>query len=39
VFGSLTLGGYDTSKFIENNVTWEMSEDFKDLTVQIEAIV
>jgi hypothetical protein len=38
VFGSLTLGGYDMSKFIENNVTWEMSEDFKDLTVQIETI-
>ena len=39
VLGSLVLGGYDTSKFIPNDVTFRFaSEDIRDLTVQLEAI-
>ncbi|CZR63792.1 uncharacterized protein PAC_13689 [Phialocephala subalpina] len=39
VLGSLSLGGYDKSKFVENGVTWPFnSEDARDLTVQIESI-
>jgi len=39
VFGSLTLGGYDSSKFIPNNLTWDLAPaDDRDLVVQIEGI-
>jgi len=39
VLGSLTLGGYDSSKFIPNNLTFAFAEEQnRDLTVQIEAI-
>ncbi|KAE8454657.1 hypothetical protein EG329_000280 [Mollisiaceae sp. DMI_Dod_QoI] len=34
--GSLVLGGYDTSKFIQNDVTFSFNEvDLRDLTVNI----
>ncbi|KAF8862684.1 acid protease [Acephala macrosclerotiorum] len=40
VLGSLILGGYDKSKFVESRVTWQFnSEDARDLTVQIESII
>ncbi|KAI4138346.1 MAG: hypothetical protein LQ341_004714 [Variospora aurantia] len=39
VLGSLTLGGYDTSRFVPNNVTIPFNErDIRDLTVNINAI-
>lgn len=39
VLGSLVLGGYDTSKFIPNSLTWGLAPaDDRDLVVQIEAI-
>jgi hypothetical protein len=40
VLGSLTLGGYDTSKFVPNNLTIAFSEqDNRDLVVQLQNIV
>lgn len=39
VLGSLTLGGYDSSKFVPNTLTWSLSPaDNRDLVVQIEDI-
>lgn len=39
ILGSLTLGGYDTSRFIPNNLTIGFNEqDIRDLTVNINAI-
>jgi len=39
VLGSLTLGGYDSSKFLPNSLTWSFhTEDIRDLTVEIESI-
>lgn len=39
VLGSLILGGYDSSKFISNGVSFPFnSEDIRDLTLQLEAI-
>ncbi|KAI4192991.1 MAG: hypothetical protein LQ348_003004 [Seirophora lacunosa] len=39
VLGSLTLGGYDTSRFVPNNLTIPFNErDIRDLTVNINAI-
>jgi hypothetical protein len=39
VLGSLTLGGFDSSKFIPNNFSVPFAPDIdKDLTVQIESI-
>src|SRR3954453_23147715 len=39
VLGSLILGGYDSSKFIPNGVSFPFSsEDIRDLTLQIEGI-
>lgn len=39
VLGSLTLGGYDSSRFIPNNVSFEFNEiDDRDLTVIIEEV-
>ncbi|KAE9374134.1 acid protease [Stipitochalara longipes BDJ] len=39
VLGSLTLGGYDTSRFIPNDVSIPFAPDVdKDLTVQIDSI-
>lgn len=39
VLGSLVLGGYDSSKFIPNDVSFPFnSEDARDLTLQLEAI-
>ena len=39
VLGSLTLGGYDTSRFIPNDVSFAFNEEnIRDLTVNIEAI-
>ncbi|TVY32123.1 Candidapepsin [Lachnellula occidentalis] len=39
VLGSLTLGGYDASKFIPNSLTFPFnSEDARDLTVSIDSI-
>lgn len=39
VLGSLTLGGYDTSRFITNDISFAFNEeDIRDLTVNIEAI-
>ena len=38
-FGSLTLGGYDSSRFIPNNLSIPFAPDFdKDLSVQIDSI-
>jgi hypothetical protein len=40
VYGSLTLGGYDTSKFVPNNLTIALSpEDNRELVVQLQRIV
>ena len=40
VFGSLTLGGYDASRFEPNNLSIPFSaEDERDLTVQLEKII
>ena len=39
VLGSLTLGGYDSSKFTPNNLTFDFpTNDDADLTVRLEAI-
>ncbi|KAH6675062.1 aspartic peptidase domain-containing protein [Halenospora varia] len=39
VLGSLTLGGYDRSKFVPHGITWSLyAQDVRDLTVQIDAI-
>ena len=39
VLGSLVLGGYDTSRFVSNDVTFSFNEqDIQDLTVDIETI-
>jgi hypothetical protein len=39
VFGSLVLGGYDTSRFVPNNVTFAFAADFsRDLTVYLQSI-
>ena len=38
-FGSLTLGGYDTTRFVQNNVTFPFSSDTsRDLIVPIKSI-
>ena len=38
-FGSLTLGGYDTARFIQNNVTFAFGPDSsRDLLVPIQSI-
>jgi hypothetical protein len=40
VFGSLTLGGYDASRFEPNNLSIPFSaEDERDLTVQLDKII
>lgn len=40
VLGSLTLGGFDSSRFVANDVTFAFNQvDERDLTVQIESIV
>lgn len=39
VLGSLTLGGYDSSRFIPNNVSFAFNEiDIRDLTVVIKQV-
>lgn len=39
VYGSLTLGGYDTTRFRENNVTLAFGADFsRDLLVKLQSI-
>lgn len=39
VFASLTLGGYDSSRFISNNISFPFNEaDERDLTVTINSI-
>ena len=39
VFGSLVLGGYDTSRFVANNVTFAFAADFsRDLTVYLQSV-
>jgi hypothetical protein len=39
VLGELVLGGYDTSRFVPNDVTFDFNaEDARDLTVNIETI-
>lgn len=39
VLGSLTLGGYDSSRFVSNNVTFVFNEiDSRDLTVVIKGV-
>lgn len=39
VFGSLTFGGYDLSRFIPNNVTFNFDQDIsRDLTVGLQSI-
>ena len=39
VFGSLVLGGYDSSRFVPNNVTFAYADDFsRDLTVYLRSI-
>jgi hypothetical protein len=39
VFGSLTLGGYDTSRFKPNNLTFAFGADFsRDLLVSLQSI-
>ena len=38
-FASLTLGGYDTSKFVENNLTWIFGPDNeRDIVVAVQSI-
>ena len=40
VLGSLTLGGFDASRFVMNDVTFAFNQvDERDLTVEIESIV
>ena len=37
--GSLTLGGYDASKFVPNSLSWPFNQqDARDLTVSIDSI-
>jgi hypothetical protein len=37
--GSLTIGGYDASKFIPNNISWAFNQrDIRDLSVEISKI-
>lgn len=39
VFGSLTFGGYDSSRIIPNNITFSMAQDIsRDLVVSIQSI-
>ncbi len=39
-FGSLTFGGYDTSKFIPSNVSFQMASDIsRDLVVNLDSIL
>ncbi|KAM0717837.1 hypothetical protein Q7P37_006169 [Cladosporium fusiforme] len=39
IFGSLVLGGHDTSRFEPNNVTFRFADDFsRDLTVYLRSI-
>ena len=39
VFGSLTLGGYDSSRFIPNNVSFSLDLDIsRDLTVSLHSV-
>jgi hypothetical protein len=39
VFGSLVLGGYDTSRFAANNFTFAFAADFsRDLTVYLQSV-
>ncbi|KAF2430896.1 acid protease, partial [Tothia fuscella] len=39
VFGSLTLGGYDTTRFRRNNLTFSFGADFsRDLLVSLQSI-
>lgn len=38
ISGSLTLGGYDRSKFTPNDVTFAIAEDERDLMVSIQKI-
>jgi hypothetical protein len=39
VFGSLVLGGYDSSRFVPNNVTFAFAADFsRDLTVYLQSV-
>ena len=40
VYASLTLGGYDTSKFIPNNITWTFAADNdRDVVVALQDII
>ena len=40
VLGSLTLGGFDTSRFVTNDVTFAFNQvDERDLTVEVESIL
>ena len=40
VLGSLTMGGFDSSRFIENDVTFAFNQvDERDLTVDVESIL
>ncbi|RDW89291.1 hypothetical protein BP6252_01323 [Coleophoma cylindrospora] len=37
--GSLTFGGYDSSRFVANNLTWPFNgDDIRDLTVKVGAV-
>ena len=39
VYGSLTLGGYDSNRFTPTNITWPFYEDIsRDLSVNLQAI-
>ena len=39
VFGSLTLGGYDSSRFVPNNVSFSLDPDIsRDLTVSLHSV-
>jgi hypothetical protein len=39
IFGSLTLGGYDTSRFVQNSVNFSMGADIsRDLLVAIQSV-
>ncbi|KAL8880164.1 MAG: hypothetical protein Q9198_002372 [Flavoplaca austrocitrina] len=40
VFGSLTLGGYDTGRFTPNNVSFDLAQDVaRDLVVGLQSII
>ncbi|KAG8527771.1 uncharacterized protein KY384_007925 [Bacidia gigantensis] len=40
VFGSLTLGGYDSERFLPNNVTFHLATDIsRDIVVSVPSIV